>query len=63
MNKEVDIMQRVLNNMEKLNIPPHIEREIGLREDWKNNISAEKTSAIISTANRFKKALRKLSKN
>ena len=63
MNKEVDVMQRVLNNMENFKIPPHIEREIGLKKDWKKNISSEKTNAIITTANRFKKALRKLSKN
>lgn len=63
MNKEVEIMQRVLNNMNNLNIPPHIEKEIGLKKDWKKNISSEKTNAIIATAKRFQKALRELSKN
>lgn len=61
--REGEIMDRVLNRIENLNIPPHIEKEIGLEKDWKKKISPKKANAIIDTANRFKEALRELSKN
>lgn len=61
MKKEGDNMtERIINN---INIPPNIEREIGLSEDWKKDLSPKLVDSIINSAERFKHALKRLSKN
>jgi len=63
MKKEGEIMPRVMNNINNINIPANIRREIGLSDNWKQKISPKKVEKIINNAYRFKEALRKLSKN
>ena len=63
MKKEGEIMARVLNRIDNVKIPPYIRREIGVSEDWMNNISPEQKKQVFKLTNRFKEALRKLSKN
>lgn len=61
MKEEGETMtERIINN---INIPPHIEREIGLSKDWKKKVSPGAVNAIISSAEKFKDALKRLSKN
>lgn len=61
MKKEGETMtERIINN---INIPPHIEREIGLSKDWKKKVSPSAVDSIISSAEKFKDALKRLSKN
>ena len=61
MKKEGENMtERIINN---INIPPHIEKEIGLSKDWKKNVSPGAINSIIRSAERFKEALKRLSKN
>ena len=63
MIKEGEIMTRVMENINNINIPTNIQREIGLNKDWKKNISPKKVDSIVNSALKFKEALRKLSKN
>jgi len=61
MKKEGENMtERIIND---INIPPHIQREIGLKKDWKKDVSPSTVNSIIASAEKFKTALRKLSKN
>lgn len=63
MNKEGEIMAKVINRVNNMNIPGHIRREIGLSENWQEKISPREKKKVVKTALRFKDALRKLSKN
>lgn len=61
MKKEGENMtERIINN---INIPTHIQKEIGLSKDWKKDVSPSKVNSIISSVEKFKKALKRLSKN
>lgn len=63
MEKEGESMTRIMNNIQRINIPTHIQKQIGLKEDWKNKISPKKVERVVNTATRFQKALKELSKN
>ena len=63
MYKEGEIMPRVMNSINNINIPTNIQKEIGLSDNWKEKISPKKVEKIINNAYKFKEALRKLSKN
>lgn len=63
MKKEGEIMTRLMENINKINIPTNIEREIGLQKDWKRNISPKMVGNIFNSALKYKDALRKLSRN
>lgn len=58
-----EIMTRIMESINNINIPTNVRREIGLSEDWKAKISPKKVEKITNSALRFKDALRKLSKN
>lgn len=63
MEKEGEIMTRVMEKINNIEIPTNVEREIGLSKDWKKKISPEDVKKIVNNAFKFKDALRKLSKN
>lgn len=63
MEKEGEIMTRVMNSIQGINIPTHIQKQIGLKDDWKTKVSPKNVERVVSTATRFQKALKELSKN
>jgi hypothetical protein len=63
MDKKGEIMTRVIENINNINIPTNIRREIGLPDNWKEKISPKKVEKIAKSALKYKEALRKLSKN
>ncbi len=63
MKKEGEIMSRLMSNIQEINIPTHIQKQIGLEKNWKSKISPKSVEKVVNTANRFKKALKELSKN
>lgn len=63
MEKEGEIMTRVMEKINNIEIPTNVQREIGLSKDWKKKISPEDVKKIVNNAFKFKDALRKLSKN
>lgn len=58
-----EIMERVINRIEQMNMSVQMQEKLGLEKDWKKKISPKKANKIIEVANRYKEALRKLSKN
>lgn len=63
MKKEGEIMARVLNRVNDANIPSYVKREIGISDNWIDNVSPKQKKLVFRITNRFKEALRKLSKN
>lgn len=63
LKKEGEIMDRVMNRMNDAQIPPHIQKEMGLKKNWKKQISPQFANSALKNAEKFKDALRKLSKN
>ena len=63
MKKEGEIMTKVMERIKNIDIPTNIQKEIGLKENWKEKISPKKVEKIFNNALKSKQALRKLSKN
>ena len=63
MRKEGEMMARIKENFNNMDIPPHIAREIGLGSHWNKNVSPRTMKEILNTAHRFKSTLRRLSEN
>lgn len=63
MEKEGEIVTRVMNSIQEINIPTHIQNQIGLKENWKAKVSPKSVERVVNTATRFQKALKELSKN
>lgn len=63
MSKEGEIMNRAMDRINELEIPPHIQKQMGLKKNWKKQISPQFADNVIKSAEKFKVALRKLSKN
>jgi len=63
MKKEEKLMERIMNKFDEFQIPPHIQKEFGLKKNWKKEISPKVAEIVLNNANKFQKALRKLSKN
>ena len=63
MKKEGEIMTEVMNEINKIDIPVSMQKEIGLKENWKEKISPKEVEKIFNNALKYKEALRKLSKN
>ncbi len=63
MKKEGEIMAEVMERIRNIDIPENIQREIGLKENWKEKISPKEVEKIFNNALKYKEALRKLSKN
>lgn len=61
MRKEGEIMTRTMSRMNS--IPSHVARELGLSENWQNNVSPKQQKMATKMALKFKGALIKLSKN
>lgn len=55
-------MTEIAQKIQRIDIPPHIMREIGLKKDWKKDISPEFVDKVIKTAIKYKKVLKELSK-
>ena len=62
MKKEGEIMARILNRVNDT-IPSYVKREIGVSDNWIDNVSPKQKKLVFKITNRFKEALRKLSKN
>ena len=39
MKKEGEVMSRLMSNIQEINIPTHIQKQIGLEKNWKSKIS------------------------
>lgn len=63
MDKEGEIMERIMNRMNEFEIPPYIQKEIGLKKNWQKKVSPEFADNTLKSAKRLRSALRKLSKN
>ncbi len=63
MKKEGEIMAEVMERIKNIDIPKNIQKEIGLKENWKEKISPKEVEKIFNNALKYKEALRKLSKN
>lgn len=63
MKKEGEIMAEVMERIRNIDIPANIQKEIGLKENWKEKISPKEVEKIFNSALKYKEALRKLSKN
>lgn len=63
MEKEGEIMAEVMEKIKNIDIPMNIQKEIGLKENWKEKISPKEVEKIFKSALKYKEALRKLSKN
>lgn len=63
MEKEGEIMMEVMKRIKDIDIPVNIQKEIGLKENWKEKISPKEVERIFNNALRYREALRKLSKN
>ena len=63
MQEEGEIMTRIMESINSINIPTNVQKEIGLNKNWKKDISPQKVENIFNSALRFKEALRELSKN
>ena len=63
MKKEGEIMAEVMERIKNINIPENIQKEIGLKENWKEKISPKEVERIFNSALKYREALRKLSKN
>lgn len=63
MSKEGEIMARVMNRINNMDIPWSVRQELGLSENWQDKISPKEKKIVIKNALKFKEALRKLSKN
>ena len=57
----VDVTQFV-NKINNIKLPPHQLRELGLQQDWQKNVSYEFVEKVVTTAERYKKDLKELSK-
>ena len=63
MKKEGEVMTEIMEKIKNIDIPTNIQKEIGLKENWKEKISPKKVEKIFNNALKYKEALRKLSKN
>lgn len=63
MGKEGEMMARIRENFNNMEIPPHVAREIGLGANWNKDVSPKAMKEIVDTAHRFSSTLRKLSEN
>lgn len=61
MRKGGEIMTRTMSRMNSM--PTHVVRELGLEENWQKNVSPKQQKMAIKLAEKFKEALRELSKN
>lgn len=61
MRKGGEIMTRTMSRMNS--IPTHVVKELGFEENWQKNISPRQQKMALKMAEKFKGALRKLSKN
>lgn len=51
-----------VKKIQKIDLPPHQLRELGLAKDWQMNVSEQYIEKVVKTAERFKKDLKELSK-
>ena len=56
-------MARTMNRINSLNIPNYLKKEIGLSENWQENISPGQKKMVMRIAMKFKKTLKELSKS
>lgn len=61
MRKGGEIMTRTMSRINS--IPPHVVKELGFEENWQKNISPKQRKMAFKIAEKFRGALRKLSKS
>ncbi|WP_425801949.1 hypothetical protein ACHOLT_14390 [Desulfitobacterium sp. Sab5] len=61
--KEGQNMTEMTQKLNSIQIPPHVLKQLGLDKNWQNNISPEVMSTVIKTAEKYKSALRRLSRH
>jgi hypothetical protein len=60
--KEEELMTEFIRKIEKLELPPHVLRDLGLKDDWKKEVSQDFLCHVVSTAEKYKNVLKELSK-
>lgn len=60
--KEGLLMSYVMDKVHQIELPPKVRRELGLKKDWNKNFPVQKVEKIAKTAEKYKTALRELSK-
>ncbi|AEJ43707.1 hypothetical protein TC41_2455 [Alicyclobacillus acidocaldarius subsp. acidocaldarius Tc-4-1] len=56
-------MTAILKELNHLELPPSVVRELGLSNDWKSKIDPSFAKKAIKTALKYEKALKELSKH
>lgn len=60
--KEAINVTQFVEKINRINLSPQQLRELGLPSDWQRNISTQFIERVVTTADRFKKDLKELSK-
>lgn len=55
-------MSYVMEKVHQIELPPQVRKELGLKKGWNKKVSAQKVEKIAKTAEKYKAALRELSK-
>ncbi|WP_231685287.1 hypothetical protein [Phosphitispora fastidiosa] len=55
-------MTEFAQKLDKIQLPPHILRELGLEKDWQKKVSPEFIHKVVKTAEKYKDVLKELSK-
>ncbi|MGF9822580.1 hypothetical protein ABE430_20310 [Brevibacillus agri] len=54
-------MAQVLERLKTYEVPPHIAKELGLSNNWKENVSEEFLQKVVKSVNQYKDVLKRLS--
>ena len=60
--KEEFTLPYAMDKINSIELPPATREKLGLRKDWNKKVSPKRVEHIVKTAERYKKALRELSK-
>jgi len=60
--KEIFDMTEITKKLHNIQLPPHVIKELGLEANWHKKVSPELIEKIVLTAEKYKGALRRLSK-
>ncbi|MBU7008436.1 hypothetical protein Ga0451573_003395 [Peptococcaceae bacterium DYL19] len=60
--REGRLVTEFAQKLDKIQLPPHILRELGLEKDWQKKVSPEFIHKVVKTAEKYKDVLKELSK-
>lgn len=56
----IDVAE-LINRIKTYDVPPHIERELGLEKGWRDNLSKEFLSKALKSTKKYNNLLKRLS--